>query len=73
MPCLLQTADAKTTQIGDHELFATPTIETSDPEYKWVESAVWVAEGRFVVGEDGDGVVAIEYEVHRVKRSNMQR
>lgn len=44
-------------------------METSDPEFKWVESAVWVAEGRFVVGEDGEGVVAIEYEVYKVKRS----
>lgn len=66
------TPDAKTTQFGDHELFTTPIMGTSDPEFKWVESCVWVAEGTFVLGEDGDGVVAIEYEVYRVRGSGYQ-
>ncbi|PPJ61279.1 hypothetical protein CBER1_09320 [Cercospora berteroae] len=56
--------DAKTTQYGDHELFSTPIMETSDESKKWIESSSWVAEGRWVVEE---GKVAIEYEVYRVR------
>ncbi|PIB02849.1 hypothetical protein CB0940_11941 [Cercospora beticola] len=56
--------DAKTTQYGDHELFSTPIMETSDESKKWIESSSWVAEGRWVVE---DGKVAIEYEVYRVR------
>ena len=55
---------AKTTQYGDHELFSTPIMETSDESKKWIESSSWVAEGRWVVE---DGKVAIEYEVYRVR------
>jgi hypothetical protein len=60
------TEDATTTQYGDHELFATPIMETSDPDLKWVESSVWVAEGRWTVEA---GKVAIEYEIYRVRPS----
>lgn len=59
---------ARTTRYGEHELFATPIMETSDAEWKWVESSVWVAEGRWVVENE---TVAIEYEVYLVRKSEV--
>lgn len=61
---IMGSEDAKTTHYGDHELFAAPIMETSDPELKWIESSAWVAEGRWTV--EG-GKVAIEYEIYRVR------
>ncbi|EME38168.1 hypothetical protein DOTSEDRAFT_57681 [Dothistroma septosporum NZE10] len=58
--------DAKSTQFGDHELFVTPVIETSDASLKWVEAASLVAEGRWIVEERKKGV---EYEVYVVRSS----
>lgn len=58
-----KSSDAVETQFGDHELFSTPVLETGDPEWKWIESAVWVGEGRVVVE---DGRVGVEYEISRV-------
>ena len=58
--------DAKTTQFGDHETWFTgPVFETSDPDLKWIEDAVWVGRGRCVVDDD-EGGRAVEYEVLRV-------
>lgn len=65
---IMGTDDAKTTQYGDHELFAAPVMETSDPELKWIESSAWVAEGRWTVE---DGKVAIEYEIYRVRPTKL--
>ncbi|KAF7194345.1 hypothetical protein HII31_04378 [Pseudocercospora fuligena] len=67
---VMGTEKARTTRYGDHELFATPIMETGDENWKWIESAVWVAEGRFEVEEDG--TVAIEYEVYKVNKSETQ-
>lgn len=55
--------DAKTTQLGDHEFFASPQLETSDPKFKWIESASWVGQGHWVV--EGDGT-AVEYAIYRI-------
>ncbi|KAI1612523.1 hypothetical protein EDD36DRAFT_239483 [Exophiala viscosa] len=56
-------SDAKTTQVGDHHWFNQPIIETSDPEFKWVEDCVWNGQGHFVVDERGS---AVEYEIYKV-------
>ncbi|KXT10221.1 hypothetical protein AC579_2956 [Pseudocercospora musae] len=58
--------DAKSTEFGDHEYFASPAFETSDPDLKWVESSVFVGEGRWVCEE---GRVAVEYRIWRVRPS----
>ncbi|QDS75188.1 hypothetical protein FKW77_008591 [Venturia effusa] len=66
---LVQTAvlswspEAKTTQFGDHTWFSQPIMETSDPAFKWVESTMFVGEGRFVVEERR---TAVEYEIYKV-------
>jgi hypothetical protein len=54
--------DAKSTDYGDQEWFATPIVETSDPKFKWVEESVFVAQGHFVVDESGS---AVEYQIYR--------
>lgn len=57
--------DAKTTNYGDHQWFSGPIIETSSEKFKWVETSLFVGEGRFIV-EDGGAKEAIEYEIYRV-------
>jgi len=60
------TSDARSTQYGDHEWFTTPVFETNHPDWKWLEAAVFVAEGRWVVEEDGAWV---ENEVYWLRPS----
>jgi hypothetical protein len=55
--------DAKTTDFGDHEWFAGPTIETDDPNFKWVETSLFVGQGRYVVDDGGS---AVEYQIYKV-------
>ena len=55
--------DAQTTEFGEHQWFTGPKFETSDPSLKWIEDTFWVAQGRCVVDEGGNG---IEYEVYQV-------
>ena len=55
--------DAQTTEFGEHQWFTGPKFETSDPRLKWIEDAFWVAQGRCVVDEGGNG---IGYEVYQV-------
>lgn len=55
--------DAKTTDFGDHEWFAGPTIETDDPNFKWVEITMFVGQGRYVVDDGGS---AVEYQIYKV-------
>lgn len=60
---LTYSPSAKTTQYSDHTWFSQPRIETSDPAFKWVESSMFVGEGRFIVDEKG---TAVEYEIYKV-------
>lgn len=55
--------DAKSTEYGDQEWFATPIVETSDPDFKWVEESVFVGQGHFVVEQSAS---AVEYQIYRV-------
>jgi hypothetical protein len=55
--------DATSTEYGEIAFFPTPTMETSDPELKWIERSTFIGEGRVVVDKDG---AAVEYEVYRV-------
>ncbi len=48
-----------TTEFGDHYFRATPRLETGDERYSWVNTTLFVAEGR--VTETG-----VEYRVFRV-------
>ena len=48
-----------TTEFGDHYFRATPRLETGDERYSWVNTTLFVAEGR--VTESG-----VEYRVFRV-------
>lgn len=57
--------DAKTTNYGDHQWFSGPIIETSSEKFKWVETTLFVGEGRFIV-EDGGASEAVEYEIYKV-------
>lgn len=57
--------DAKTTNFGDHQWFAGPIVETSSEKFKWVETTLFVGEGRFVVEDDGASE-AVEYEIYKV-------
>lgn len=54
---------AKSTQYGDQEWWMSPTVETSDAKFKWMEDTLWLGEGRYVVDEKGR---AVEYQVYRV-------
>ena len=56
-------SDAKSTQYGDHDWFAAPVIETDDPLYKWVETSLFVGQGRFVVDNGGS---AVEYQIFKL-------
>ena len=55
--------DAKTTNYGDHEWFSGPIIETSDPKVKWMETSLFVGQGRFVVEGEQE---AVEYQIYKV-------
>ena len=57
--------DAKTTNFGDHEWFSAPIVETSSEKFKWVETTLFVGEGRFIV-EDNGASEAVEYEIYKV-------
>lgn len=63
-------SDAKSTQYGDHEWFSSPIMETSDPDFKWVENHMFLGEGRWHV--DDDGSPAIEYEIYRARPSGRE-
>lgn len=65
-PHLATEPGAKSTEYGDHEWFVNPVVETSEIELKWVESASFVAEGRWIEEEGRRG---IEYEIYRVRAS----
>lgn len=54
---------AKSTEYGDHEWFAGPIIETDDANFKWVETTLFVGQGRYVVDEEG---AAVEYQIYKV-------
>ncbi|KAJ5811493.1 hypothetical protein N7474_007794 [Penicillium riverlandense] len=56
-------SDAKSTQYGDHDWFASPVIETDDPACKWVETSLFVGQGRYVIDDDGS---AVEYQIFKV-------
>ncbi|KAK5060200.1 hypothetical protein LTR84_010085 [Exophiala bonariae] len=56
-------ADAKSTDFGDHEWFAGPVIETDDPNFKWVETTLFVGQGRYVIDDEGS---AVEYQIYKV-------
>lgn len=56
--------DAKSTNYGDHEWFAGPIIETSSEKYKWVETSLFVAQGHWVVEDNGKQ--AVEYKIYKV-------
>jgi hypothetical protein len=51
--------DAGSTGFDDQYFRTTPRLETGDPRYAWVNTAVFVARGR--VAESG-----VEYEVFRI-------
>lgn len=55
--------DARTTNYGDHEWFSGPIFETSDPNLKWMETSLFVGQGRFVVEEKE---AAVEYQIYKV-------
>lgn len=55
--------DAKSTDFGDHEWFAGPVIETDDPNFKWVETTLFVGQGRYVIDDGGS---AVEYQIYKV-------
>jgi hypothetical protein len=55
--------DAMTTSYGDHEWFSSPIIETSSEEFKWVETALPVGQGHWIV-EDREQ--AVEYQIFKV-------
>jgi hypothetical protein len=57
--------DAKTTNYGDHYWYSSPIVETSSEKFKWVETTIFVAEGRFIVEDDGASE-AVEYEIYKV-------
>lgn len=60
---LSRSEDAKDTQYGDHYFFTTPIFETGIEKLKWINSTVFVGQGRWVVDKDG---YAVEYTVYRV-------
>ncbi|KAH9209193.1 hypothetical protein DL95DRAFT_394595 [Leptodontidium sp. 2 PMI_412] len=55
--------DAQTTNYGDHHWFSAPVMETSDENFKWVESNLFVGEGHYVVNDGGN---AVEYQIFKV-------
>jgi hypothetical protein len=55
--------DAKSTNYGDQEWFSGPIVETSDPKLKWMETSLFVGQGRFVVEGKEE---AVEYEIYKV-------
>ncbi|KAF5667494.1 sterol regulatory element-binding ECM22 [Fusarium denticulatum] len=61
---------ARTLEFGENEWLGSPIIETSHPDLKWVERSAFVSELRWFV--DGDGSVAVENAVYKVKPSDKQ-
>ena len=55
--------DAKTTDYGGGVFFTSPTMETSDSDFKWVETNLFVGQGHFVVE---DTQTAVEYQYYKV-------
>ena len=46
----------------DIHFYTTPTFETGDPRYEWLNSVIAVGEGRLF--NTGDGNFAVEYSIH---------
>ena len=55
--------DATSTEFGAQEFWASPNIEIGSDKFKWLEAAVWVAQGRWVVDENGAAVEARGYRL----------
>lgn len=62
--CFAWSPEAKSTEFGDLEFWCAPNIETGSEKFKWVETAAWLGQGRFVVDEKG---TAVEYRIYRAK------
>ena len=55
--------DAKSTNYGDHQWFSAPIMETNSKQHKWVETTLFVGQGRWIVDDQGS---AVEYEIYKV-------
>jgi uncharacterized protein DUF3237 len=55
------------TDYGDQYFFTQPRLETGDPRYAWVNTTVFLGEGRGMRGPHGG--LRVEYRVYRVENS----
>jgi hypothetical protein len=55
--------DAKTTPFGGTYFFINPKFTTSSKQFKWIETALFVGQGHFVVDSEGN---AVEYLIYQV-------
>lgn len=58
---------ARTLEFGENYWLSAPVLETSHPDFKWVERSEFVGELRWLVDEDGS--VAVENAIYRVMPS----
>lgn len=56
--------DAKDTEYGDHYFFITPIFETSSERLKWMNSTVFVGQGRWMMDKNG---YAVEYGIYKME------
>ena len=60
---------AQTLEFGENYWLSAPILETSHPDFKWVERSEFVGELRWVVDEDGS--VAVENAIYKVNPSTV--
>ncbi|KAJ5096970.1 hypothetical protein N7456_007691 [Penicillium angulare] len=54
---------AKSTKPGDHYFWTTPTFETSEESFKWIEQHYFLGMGYFNVQ---DGKIAVVYDIYKL-------
>ncbi|ESU10247.1 hypothetical protein FGSG_12527 [Fusarium graminearum PH-1] len=59
---------ARTLEFGENYWLSAPVLETSHPDFKWVERSEFVGELRWFIDEDGS--VAVENAIYKVLPSS---
>ncbi|KAK6714771.1 hypothetical protein SNK04_005703 [Fusarium graminearum] len=62
---------ARTLEFGENYWLSAPVLETSHPDFKWVERSEFVGELRWFIDEDGS--VAVENAIYKVLPSSKMR
>ncbi|KAG8672131.1 hypothetical protein FPOAC1_005392 [Fusarium poae] len=60
--------EARTLEFGENYWLSAPILETSHPDFKWVERSEFVGELRWLIDEDGS--VAVENAIYKIQSAD---